>query len=112
MTVFVVQKQMKMDHDSGELVPRFPSINKAEKWGKLHYLLSPSANPFKSEGIITDLQKSLGNFSDEDYLVLIGNPILIGITSAIAAYHNEGNVNFLQWSGRENRYIEIKTRIK
>lgn len=111
MTVYTVQQQMKFDAISKELVPRFSSLSKAEKWGKIEFLLSPSANPFDPEFVLGDIHEKLSGFSDNDHLLLIGNPVLIGMSTAIASYYNEGSVKFLQWSGRHREYTEIITKI-
>ncbi len=111
MTVFAVQQQMRFDPEKRELVLRFPSIVKAEQWGPIVYILSPSAHPFNPELVLGDIHEKLSNFGDEDHLLLIGNPGLIGMSTAIAAHYNNGCVKFLQWSGRHNEYTEIKTKI-
>ena len=111
MTVYAVQKQMKFDQEKKELVPRFTSINKAERWGEIVYLLSPSAHPFSPELVLGDIHEKLSSFSDDDHLLLIGNPGLIGMTTAIACYYNEGRVKLLQWSGRHNEYTEIICKV-
>lgn len=111
MTVFVVQQQMKFDSSKRELVPRFPSIHKAERWGPIEYVLSPSAHPFNPELVLGDIHEKLEKFSDHDHLLLIGNPGLIGMCSAVAAHYNEGRIKFLQWSGRHNEYTEIVSKI-
>ena len=111
MTVYIVQQQMKFDQERGELVPRFTSINKAERWGELVYLLSPSAHPFNSELVLGDLHEKLSGFRDGDHLLLIGNPGLIGMATAIAAHYNHGSVSLLQWSGKHGEYTEISTRM-
>lgn len=111
MTVFVVQKQMKYDTERGELIPRFPSIHKASKWGDLKYLLSPSAHPFDPDLIIGELHDALIDFCDDDYLLLIGSPALIGMATSIAAHYNDGKVKFLQWSGNHDNYTEIEAKI-
>ena len=111
MTVFAVQMQMRFDNDKRELVERFPSINRADKWGKIKFILSPSANPFKPELVIGDIHECLSGFNNNDYLLLIGNPVLIGMATAIAANNSGGLVNFLQWSGRHNTYTEITARL-
>lgn len=111
MTVYAIQYQMKFDQQKGELVPRFPLINKAEKFGKIEYLLSPSAHPFNPETVLGDLHEKLSGFSDDDHLLLIGNPALIGMATVIASYYNNGRVRFLQWSGRNTDYIEIRAKI-
>lgn len=111
MTVFAIQQQMKFDSDKRELVPRFTSINKAEKWGQIVYVLSPSAHPFSPELVLGDIHEKLKNFCDDDYLLLIGNPGLIGISTSVAAYYNDGHIKFLQWSGRHQEYTEIVAKI-
>jgi hypothetical protein len=111
MTVFAIQQQMKFDGVKRELVPRFPSIFKAERWGSIVYVLSPSAHPFNPELILGDIHDKLSGFNDDDFLLLIGNPGLIGMSTAVAAYYNEGRVKFLQWSGRHGEYTEIVSKI-
>ncbi|MHA2068269.1 MAG: hypothetical protein ACXABY_28235, partial [Candidatus Thorarchaeota archaeon] len=88
MTVYAVQRQMRYDSVNKELVPRFSSIEKAERYGEIVYLLSPSAHPFSPELILGDLHEKLGIFSDNDHLLLIGNPGLIGMATAVAAHYN------------------------
>ena len=107
MTVYVVQQQMTFDKNLGELVPKFPGIFKAERWGELVYLLSPTASPFNAAAITRELKQKLATFCDEDYIVLIGNPTLIGIASAVAAQANNGRVKCLQWSARQKEYAMI-----
>ena len=111
MTVYAIQQQMRFDQVKKELVPRFTSINKAERWGKIKYLLSPSAHPFNPDLVLGDMHEKLIDFSDDDHLLLIGNPGLIGMATAIAAHYNDGSVKLLQWSGRHNEYTEIVAKI-
>lgn len=109
MAVYAIQQQMHYDAVKGELLPRF-DLSPAEEFGEIKYLLSPSASPFTPDSIISELHEKLKGFSDEDYLLLIGNPVLIGMAAAIAA-DNAGTVNFLQWSGKNHKYISIKAEI-
>jgi len=111
MTVFAVQQQMRFDQVSKELVPRFTSINKAERWGEIQYLLSPSAHPFNPGLVLGDMHEKLSDFTDKDHLLLIGNPGLIGMATTIAAHYNGGCIKLLQWSGRHNEYTEIVAKI-
>lgn len=104
--VFVVQKQMRWSAEKKDLVPKF-DLSTAEEYGKLEFLLSPSAAPFNSEPIIAELKEKLKTYSDNDYLLLIGNPALIGFVVAIASQINNGNVKLLQYSGKDRRYILI-----
>lgn len=111
MTVFVVQKQMRFDQDTGNLVPRFQTLEKASEYGTLEYLLSPTAHPFNPSFIVGSLHEKLKNFNDEDYLLLIGNPVLIGMATVVASHYNGGKFRLLQWSGRHNEYSAISVRM-
>lgn len=111
MTVFAVQNQMRFDQVRKELVPRFTSLDKALRWGKIEYLLSPSAHPFSPDLVLGDMHEKLSGYNDQDHLLLIGNPGLIGMATAIAAYYNNGEVKLLQWSGRHGEYTEIVAKI-
>ena len=108
--VYVVQKQLKVDPRSGDLVSRF-DLSSAESLGEVRYLLSPSARPYNAGGIITELYKKLDSFSDSDYLLLIGNQCLVGFAMSVAADLNNGRVRILQWSGRDQAYVEIQADI-
>lgn len=106
--VYVVQQQQRWDEKTQALVPKF-DMTSAEAHGSLEYLLSPTARPFNSESIVADLHKRLQYFTDEDFLLLVGNPCLIGMAVAIASYYNGGKINMLQWSGKESKYFPIST---
>lgn len=107
MSVYVVQKQHKWDTQKQELVEKY-DLRPAEEYGDLVYLLSPTAAPFNSRPIINELKEKLKFFKPDDYLLLIGNPALIGFSVAIAADHTGGSLNLLQWSGKDRKYLPIK----
>lgn len=110
MTVYVVQNQMRYDRNQGKLVPKF-DLNPALEFGNLHYLLSPTAKPFEPAPIIRELHEKLSTYSDDDYLLLIGNPMVMSWAVAVAAEYNEGYVTTLQWSGRDNRYLPVSAQL-
>lgn len=110
--VFVVQEQMRLDRSDNKLKPRFPLIARANSFGEIVYLLSPSAGPWRPESVLRDLRRSLKDFSNDDYLLLIGNPVLIGLTVAVAAEVNGGFVRMLQWNGVEGNYRCVEADLK
>jgi hypothetical protein len=85
------------------MVPRY-DLSPAEEFGTLQFLLSPVTVPSKPEKTIATLREKLRNFSDEDYLLLIGSPVFIGWATTIAADFNEGRVRLLQYNGSQKRY--------
>lgn len=96
MTVFIVQ----LTHywDGAALVPR--DVSSAAQFGRLVHLLSPTASPFQPAQPIKELREKLLHFSDNDYLLLMGSPVFIGLAVGIAADYNDGRVKLLQWSGK------------
>jgi hypothetical protein len=57
--------------------------------------------------VIAELREKLKDYRDGDHLLLVGNPVLIGLSVALAADFNEGRVSLLQWSGKDQRYIAV-----
>ena len=101
---------MKVDPRSGDMISRF-DLTQADHFGKIEFLLSPKARPYGAGGIISELYRKLDTFSDEDYLLLVGNQCLVGLAMSVAADINNGRVNILQGSGRDQAYVEIKADI-
>ena len=109
--VFIIQDQHIRDGETNALVSKF-NFTTAKEFGELKFLLNPTANPFSpNDGIISELTHELHDYGDTDYLVLTGNPILIGWATAIAAKVNDGKLRFLQWNGRRQMYLEVRGKI-
>lgn len=103
--VYVVQFQMKK-LETGELVPRF-DLEEAERFGELAFVMMSNVSPFTPEPVIAEMYERLKNFAPEDFLLLIGNPCLIGWATAIVAHKTDGKFNMLQWSGETYRQIKV-----
>lgn len=110
VTVYIVQDQRRYDKLTGQFVHKF-DLSPAEEFGAFSYLLTPTASPFNPSNIIPELREALQDFSDDDHLLLVGNPVLIGWATAIAADYNDGRVSVLQWSGKDHRYIPVSAQV-
>jgi hypothetical protein len=85
------------------------NISSALAYGKIETILPPNAQvAFSVAPTIRRIQRKLEKFSDEDYLLLIGDPSAIGITCAVAAARNSGRFKMLKWDKHERRYIPIE----
>jgi hypothetical protein len=104
--VFVVQNQHRLNAEKQGYEPKY-DLTPAREFGTLVYLLGPSANPLRPAPLITELRHSLRDFGPNDYLLLIGNPVLIVLAGSIASSYAGGSINVLQWSGKEQRYLAI-----
>lgn len=105
--VFVVQNQHRWDRERQKFVPKF-DLAPAAEFGELFYLLSPTAAPFRPEPIIEELRAKLADITPDDYILCVGNPLLIQWAGAVAAGFLGGRLRALQWSGKDQRYIAVE----
>lgn len=105
MTVYVVQEPMERDRATGELRSKF-DLSAASEFGEVVVLLAHQAKPFDSS-VVRELQEKLAEYGDGDFLLLTGNPCLMGFAAAIAADVADGKLRLLQYSGRDRRYIPV-----
>ena len=104
MTVYVVQRATYREH--GVLKDKY-DLTPAEEFGELEYLLEPDTKPFETAPIIDDLYAKLEDFCDDDFVICIGNPILLALTVSIAMDCNDGRAKLLQWNGRRGTYVPV-----
>lgn len=107
--VYIVQDTKWVDPKDGTLKPKF-DFSPAAEHGEPTFLLGSNASPFNLQSVLPELHERLKTFSDDDFLLLVGNPVLLGLAVAIAADYNDGNVNMLQWSGAKHCYIPVKAQ--
>lgn len=85
------------------------NISSAMDYGQIETILPPNAQiAFSVAPTVRRIKRKLANFSDNDYLLLIGDPSAIGITCAVAASMNRGKFKCLKWDKRERRYIPLE----
>jgi len=106
MTVYAVQCPRFRDRD-GNMKPKY-DLEPARSFGEVVELLSPTAKPFNPQPIIEELYQKLEGFTDGDYVICIGNPILLSLATTIAADINGGRVKMLQWHGHKGEYVEVE----
>jgi hypothetical protein len=84
----------------------------ASAYGTLSFLLGEGQVTFSIGPTIFQLTKGLAEFKDEDFLLLIGDPIAIGLATAIAARWNHGRVKLLKWDRQESVYIPLQADMR
>lgn len=85
------------------------NIASALDYGQIETILPPNAQiAFSVVPTVRRIQRKLEKFSDEDFLLLIGDPSAIGIACAVAASKNDGRFKCLKWDKRERRYIPLE----
>ena len=77
----------------------------AKNYGELRVLLSPHDTELGINDIAEKLHQKLSSIKSDDYLLLVGDPAIIGIVSAIALDLTDGCLNLLRWNRSRYEYI-------
>ncbi len=91
-----------------------PKINVtgAMQYGEVKSLLPELSQIIFSPGpLIFKLRKLLKDFKPEDYLLLTGDPAIIGVACSIVSDITNGKYNLLKWDRQERRYYPIKINL-
>jgi hypothetical protein len=87
-----------------------PKINilGAAEYGTFKFLLPELSQMIFSPGpLIFKLRKGLKDYTSEDYLLLTGDPAIIGVACSIVADITNGKFNLLKWDKQERKYYPI-----
>ena len=91
--------------------PKYNIIG-AQKYGKLKVLLREDTQIIMSPGpIIFELRRLLKNYTSKDYLLLSGDPSVIGIACSIVSDINSGKFNLLKWDRQEQMYYPLEINL-
>ena len=88
-----------------------PKINimGASEYGKFKFLLPELSQIIFSPGpLIFKLQKELAKYRKKDYLLLTGDPAIIGVACSIVSDITNGKYNLLKWDKQERKYYSIE----
>ena len=87
-----------------------PKINilGAAEYGTFKFLLPELSQMIFSPGpLIFKLRKSLKDYTTEDFLLLTGDPAIIGVACSIVSDITSGKFNLLKWDKQERKYYPI-----
>jgi len=91
-----------------------PKINimGAQKFGDIKVLLKEDSQIIFSPGpVIFALRKKLKDFTKDDFLLLTGDPAIIGIACSVVSDITNGKYNLLKWDRQERTYYSIKVNL-
>ena len=87
-----------------------PKINilGAAEYGTFKFLLPELSQMIFSPGpLIFKLRKGLKDYTREDFLLLTGDPAIIGVACSIVSDITSGKFNLLKWDKQERKYYPI-----
>jgi hypothetical protein len=91
-----------------------PKINimGAAEYGTFKFLLSELSQIIFSPGpLIFKLRKGLKDYSQQDFLLLTGDPAIIGVACSIVSDITNGKYQLLKWDKQERKYYPIKINL-
>ena len=91
-----------------------PKINimGASHYGPFKFLLPEFSQMIFSPGpLIYKLRQGLKDFTKDDYLLLTGDPAIIGVACSIVSDITNGKYNILKWDKQERKYYPIEINL-
>jgi hypothetical protein len=91
-----------------------PKINilGAAEYGTFKFLLPELSQIIFSPGpLIFKLRKGLKDYTTEDFLLLTGDPAIIGVACSIVSDITSGKFNLLKWDKQERKYYPIQINL-
>ena len=91
-----------------------PRINimGASKYGQFKFLLPESSQIIFSPGpLVFKLRSLLKNFNENDYLLLTGDPAIIGVACSIVSDITNGKYKLLKWDRQDRVYYPIEINL-
>ena len=91
-----------------------PKINiiGATQFGNLKVCLPENSQIILSPTyVITTLRSKLKDYTKKDYLLLTGDPAIIGVACSIVSDITNGEFNLLKWDKPERRYYPVEINL-
>ena len=91
-----------------------PKINiiGATQFGNLRVLLPENSQIILSPTyVIQTLKQKLKDYTTKDYLLLTGDPAIIGVACSIVSDVTNGKYNLLKWDKQERRYYPVEINL-
>jgi hypothetical protein len=107
--VYIVQNVMRK-HPDGTI--RALDYSQAERFGEVIFLFDGQKQVVMSpQPTIRKLKTMLKDIKDTDYILLVGDPALIGLTTSVVSYILNGRYNMLKYDRLEKDYFPIRVDI-
>lgn len=108
--VFIPQVPSRLDRGARIWVPTV-DLGPAERFGDIVVMLPPEANRMHIGPIVAAMKERMENFTEEDYLVAVGDPSLIAAASVIATRRCNGFLRLLKWDRITSNYNAVEMKL-
>lgn len=104
--VFICNEPLRRNATTGDM-ERTISFDSATEYGVLVFLLPPGPLPGSPQAVIATLHAGLADFTQDDFLLPIGDTRAIAWAAAIAADKTGGPLKLLHWQRNQHRYDPV-----
>ena len=109
MSKVYLTQEIPVDKETGK--PKYNVLG-AQKYGDIVTLLPMYSQIILSPGpLIIKLRTLLKNYTSKDYLLLSGDPAIIGVVCSVVSDITNGKYKLLKWDRQEKTYYPIEINI-
>lgn len=101
---FIVQEAMKRE---GETMVPVMDFRRVLDYGDPVVCLPPGRVSLTPGPTIDALVEALKTYTDDDYIVSVGDPTAIFAAAMVVGDRNNGKVNMLKWDKTSKQYIKV-----
>jgi len=94
-------------YKDGIVVPLF-DISPAREFGEIRILTEHNQSMTASVPMVRMIREKMKGFCDADYILPVGDPVVIATVAAIASDLNHGYFQMLKWNKRMRQYDVYK----
>jgi hypothetical protein len=88
------------------------NLSAALKFGSIVSILNEDPSPFALGPAIEELRRTLAGYMPHDYILLMGDPVVIGMSTMISSQQTGGVVNLLKFDRQSFDYIPVTVDIR
>lgn len=92
---------------TGEMRSKF-DLTPAAQYGEILVLIPAGSSLISSVPTVRTLREKLRSFTDEDFLLPVGDPSIMMVAGSLAAEFNHGRFKVLRWDRHQHCYIPIQ----
>lgn len=108
--VFAPQIPSRLDRSIRVWVPTV-DMKPAERFGELVVCLPPDAYRIAPAPMVQAMKEQMADFTEDDYIVAIGNPTLIAAAACIAVRKTGGRLKILTWDRMTSDYTATELKL-
>ena len=108
--VYIPQEPTRWNVDLGA-AQSIMDFTPALRYGELVVCLAPNISFHLTKPVCTTLREKLRDFAEDDYLIAVGSPLVIALSSHIALSKTGGKLNLLSWDKRQHEYLNSRIEL-